>query len=342
MADFFNTVKITAPFMNAAVASPVRIQATALNSSTVTTMQVYVDDVLKYQVSGSSLNASVPMSTGKHYVVVQSWDTAGGIHKRGIYVNVQSEAVVVANPAPQSVVPSTSQVSATAGGQSTITKMQLYVDGISKYQSSGSTLSAAVSLASGGHTLSVEASDTSGNLTTTKIPVTSATPSVNILSPATSFFSPMFVSAATIDPTPVIAVQVYIDGTLVYQVSGTGVQATLPISTGKHWVVVQAWNQAGATYKKGMYVTVESVPITISSPKANATVPSPVTITASAPSSSAVQTMQIYIDNSLVYRTSGQTISHSFSLSSGKHYIVAKGWDAGGNNWWTGEYVTVN
>jgi acid phosphatase len=342
MADFFNTVTITAPFPNAAVASPVRIQATALNNSTVTIMQVYVDNVLKYQVNGSSVNASVPMSTGKHYVVVQSWDTDGGIHKRSIYVNVQSEAVVVANPAPQSVVPSTAQVSATAGGQSTFTKMQLYVDGISQFQSTGNTLSASVALKAGGHTLSVQASDAAGNLTTTQIPVTSAAPSVRILSPPATFYSPMFVSATTLDPTPVTTVQIYIDSVLVYQVSGTGVQATIPISTGKHWVVVQEWNKAGATYKKGMYVTVQSVPITISSPKANATVTSPVTVTASAPSSSAVQTMQIYIDNSLVYRVSGQTVNHSFTLSSGKHYIVAKGWDAGGHDWWTGEYVTVN
>ena len=79
MSDFFNTVNIATPFPNAAVASPVRIQATTSNSSPVTVMQVYVDSVLKYQTtSGSCVNASLPMSVGNHSIVVQSSDSAGG------------------------------------------------------------------------------------------------------------------------------------------------------------------------------------------------------------------------------------------------------------------------
>jgi phosphoesterase family protein/Big-like domain-containing protein len=343
MSDFFNTVNIATPFPNAAVASPVHIQATTSNSSTVTAVQIYVDNTLKYQVSGSSLNTNLPMSIGKHYVVVQSWDTAGGIHKRGIYVNVQSEAVVVANPAPKAVVGSSAAISATAGGQATVTKMQLYVDGNSQYQSSSNALNTSVSLTAGWHSLAIQASDTSGSLTTNKFAVTSASPTVHILSPAanSSFYSPMYVSATSIDPTQVVAVQIYVDNTLVYQISGTGVQATLPMRTGTHSVVVQEWNKAGATYKKSINVDVVPVPITISSPGANATVSSPVTITAYAPATSPVQTMQIYIDNALAYQASGYSISHSFTLASGKHYIVAKGWDAYGDNWYTGEYVTV-
>src|SRR6202030_719738 len=100
MSDFFNTVNITTPFPNAAVASPVRIQATASNSSPVTLMRVYVDSALKYQTSGGSVNANLPMSVGNHSIVVQSRDSAGGIHNRTISVNVQSQAVVVTNPAP--------------------------------------------------------------------------------------------------------------------------------------------------------------------------------------------------------------------------------------------------
>src|SRR6202035_2169398 len=166
------------------------------------------------------------------YIVVQSWDTLGGIHKRGISVNVQSQAVVVTNPAPQSLVGNALQVGAIAGGQNPVTKMQLYVDGNSQYQASGNTMQAAVSLSSGTHTLAVEAADTSGNLTTNKFSVTSASPSIHILSPAAnvSFYSPMYVSALAIDPTPVKAVQVYMDGTLVYEVTGIGIQDSIPVS----------------------------------------------------------------------------------------------------------------
>jgi phosphatidylinositol-3-phosphatase len=343
MSDFFNTVNIAAPFPNATVASPAHIQAGVSNSSPVTAVQVYVDNALKYQVSGNSLNTQLPMSAGAHNVVVQSWDSAGGIHKRAVPVNVQSQAVVVTNPAPNAVVGSPVQVSATAGGKNAVSKMQLFVDGNSQYLSSGNSLNTSISLESGMHTLAVQATDNSGNLTTNKFAVTSAKPAVQILSPAanSSFYAPMFVSATTVDPSAVVAVQIYVDNALVYQVSGTGVQASLPIGTGTHLVVVQAWNSAGATYKKAVTVNVVSVPITISSPAANATVASTFNITASAPVSSPVQTMQIYIDNALSYQVAGQTVNHAFTLGSGKHYLVAKGWDQYGNNWFTGEYITV-
>lgn len=343
MSDFFNVVNIATPFANATVASPVRIQAVASNRAPVSAMQIYVDNALKYQTSGGSVNTQIPMSIGKHYVVVQAWDTAGGIHKRGMNLNVQSQAVVVKNPTPNSVVPSTVQVGATAIGRTTFSKMQLYVDGDPQFQNSGNTLNASVSLSAGTHALAVEASNSSGSLTTNKFFVTSASPAVHILSPAPSarFYAPLYVSATTVDPTPVTAVQIYVDNALAYQVTGSGVQAALPIASGRHSVVVQEWNASGATYKKAVAVDVLNVPITFSSPIANATVSSPVKITAAAPGGSPVQTMQIYIDGALAYQGAGQTVSTSLAMSSGKHYLVAKGWDTLGNNWYTGEYINV-
>ena len=344
MSDFFNTVNIATPFPNAAVASPVRIQATASNTSPVYAMQLYVDNALKYQVGANSIDTTLPIPAGQHFIVAQSWDTAGGIHKRGIHINVQSQAVVVTNPAPQAVVGSQVQVGAIAGGENKVSKMQLYVDGNSQFQSSGNTLNTSIALSTGNHILKVEAADSAGNLATNKFSVTSARPSINIVSPApaTTVLSPIFVSARSMDPTPVKTIQIYEDHNLVYQVTGTGVQATIPMSVGPHLLAVQAWNAAGQTYKQAVNLNVIGVPITISSPKPNATVGSPVAITASAPSTSAVQTMQIYIDDAMVYQVSGKSISHSFALSSGQHKIVAKGWDAYGVDWFSTEYITIN
>jgi hypothetical protein len=106
-------------------------------------------------------------------------------------------------------------------------------------------------------------------------------------------------------------------------------------------LAVQAWNAAGQTYKQTVTLSVIGVPITISSPKPNALVASPVTIAASAPSGSTVQTMQIYIDGKMRYQVSGKTVSHSFALASGQHKIVAKGWDGYGVSWLSTEFITV-
>ncbi len=206
----------------------------------------YVDDALAYQASGSTVDTHVPMSMGGHYVVVQTWDIAGGIHKRGIYVNVKPQAVVVTSPAPNSIVGPSVVVSATGEGQTPIASMQLYLDSVLQYQSPGSVLNTSVPLGSGPHHLSVQATDSLGNLTANSFAVTSAGPAIQILSPVpnASFYAPMQISATTIDPTPVIAIQVYVDNTLAYQVRGTGVQAAIPLNQGAHSVVVQAWNKS--------------------------------------------------------------------------------------------------
>jgi hypothetical protein len=307
-------------------------------------MQLYVDNALKFQVAGNSIDTAIPMPAGQHFVVAQSWDSTGGIHKSGIYVNVKSQAVIVTNPAPKAVVGSQVQVGASASGQNKISKMQLYVDGNSQFQSSGNTLDTSISLSTGNHILEVEAADSAGKLATNKFSVTSANPSVNIVSPATlsGIVSPIFISATSTDPTPVQTIQIYEDHNLIYQVTGTGVQANIPMSVGQHLLAVQAWNAAGQSYKQSVTLNVIGIPITISSPKPNAMVASPVTIAASAPGGSTVQTMQIYVDDKLLYQASGKSVSHSFALSSGQHKIVAKGWDAYGVNWFSTQFITVN
>ena len=343
MADFFNTVEISAPFPNTNVSSPVHITAASLNNSPVIAMQIYVDHVLRYRTSAGSLSTKISMSLGDHRVTVQSWDAAGGIHKRSVDVNVQSQAVLITDPAPNAVVGSSVPVSAVATNTKAITKMQLYIDGNAHFQSSGNTLNTKISLSAGTHTLAVEATDSSGSLTRHKVTVTAASPSVKILAPApnSSVYAPLYVSAKTIDPTPVTTVQIYVDNALAYQVRGTGIQATLPISLGTHSVVVRTWNASGATYKRSVTVNIVPLPIKISSPIPNSTVNSPVTVTASAPTSSPVKKMSVYVDHALKYKTRGKTVTHVFTLSSGWHYIVAKGWDEYGHSWSKGEYIKV-
>lgn len=343
MSDVFNAVTIVAPFANAMVASPVHIQAVTANSSPVATMQLYVDGVLRYQSASQSLDTLLPMSLGQHYVVAQSWDAKGGIHKRGINVTVQPEAVVVTNPAPNATIGVSTSLTATAGGSTPISHINLYVDGISQYVSSGSNLNTSLRLTPGKHSVILQASNTSGSLVQNAFNVTAASPHISLLSPpaASASYGPTYISATTTDPTPVRAVQIYLDSSLVYEVSGTGVQTTLAVPNGQHSIVVQAWNRSGVSYKSAVAVHVIPVPITIASPGANANVLSPVHIAASAPANSPVQTMQVYVDNALAYQTSGQSANTSLSLSPGQHYLVAKGWDQSGHNWQSAEYINV-
>ena len=76
------SVTICTPANGAKVTPPVNIVAgTTDTTATVTAMAIYVDNVLATKQYVSQINASVAMSVGSHYVVVQAWDNAGRIVK---------------------------------------------------------------------------------------------------------------------------------------------------------------------------------------------------------------------------------------------------------------------
>ena len=302
MSDVFNTVSITNPFPGATVSSPLSVQALSSDSSPVSAMQVYVDSSLAYAIPGGSLNTSLPLSTGKHSVVAQSWDTAGGIHKRTVTVTAQSEAVVVTSPAPGAVVSSPVNVLAMAGGSASVNAMQVYVDNMSVYQTSKATLNTSVPMSAGTHNIVVQAWDASGGITKNSFNVTVATPSVTISSPIanSTIYSPVQVTATTVDPNTVFAVQLYLDNVLQYQMTGNGVSWELPVSPGEHSILVQSWDTASGIAKQSLTVNVVPVPVTISTPANNSTVTSPVAVQASVPTNSSIYDMQIYLDNALV------------------------------------------
>ena len=73
-------VTVTAPANNSTVSSPVKVvaTATAAKSAKITAMKIYVDSVSKYSVNAASINTTLKLSSGKHSMTVQAWDSAGG------------------------------------------------------------------------------------------------------------------------------------------------------------------------------------------------------------------------------------------------------------------------
>ncbi len=82
-------VTVSAPSANATVSSPATFVASATGNNPITTMMIYVDSQSAYTVQASDINTSLTMTSGKHYIVVQAWDSKGLVYKsQGFNINV--------------------------------------------------------------------------------------------------------------------------------------------------------------------------------------------------------------------------------------------------------------
>lgn len=145
--------------------------------------------------------------------------------------------------------------------------------------------------------------------------------------------SPVHVVASASSAHPVTAIRIYVDNVSVFLTSSSTIDTLVPMSTGKHNVVVQAWDSAGTVLKQAVGVSVAAAitaGVTISSPTSGSTVGSPVHMVASASSSHPINVMRIYVDNVSVYKTSGGTINTSLPMSAATHNIVVQAWDSAG------------
>ncbi|HEY3928774.1 MAG TPA: alkaline phosphatase family protein [Candidatus Koribacter sp.] len=84
------TVTICSPANGATVTSPVNVVAGATDSNTVSYLQIYLDHVKVYQVSGKSMNTSLSMSTGTHRLTVQAKDSTGKVFNSTVNITVSS------------------------------------------------------------------------------------------------------------------------------------------------------------------------------------------------------------------------------------------------------------
>jgi hypothetical protein len=166
-------ITITSPTNGATVASPVHFVLTAANAQAI---HIYVDNQLRYNVNANQVDTSLTMSTGGHYVVVQSWDAAGNLSRVTENITVSgssnpppSNGITVNSPSNGATVASPVQFSASAANA---TAMQIYVDDQLAYQVNASSINTSLAMSSGGHSVVVQAWDQSGNVTKSPLSIT--------------------------------------------------------------------------------------------------------------------------------------------------------------------------
>jgi hypothetical protein len=148
-------------------------------------MQIYVDNNLTYTVNAATLNTSLAMTAGSHYVVVQAWDSTGAYYKTPVTITVGSSTptgtctasvagVNVCAPVAGATSGSPVQFVAAAKSSSTapITAMRIYVDNVSDYLTNSSSLNTSLSLTAGSHYVVVQAWDSTGAYYKTPLTIT--------------------------------------------------------------------------------------------------------------------------------------------------------------------------
>jgi hypothetical protein len=219
---------------------------------------------------------------------------------------------------------------------------------------------------------------TATNPTPTPTPTPSPTPTgpcasagagVTVCSPASgsSAGSPVTITAVaqSASSSPITAMRIYDNNSSVYLVNAASINTSLAMAAGAHNVVVQAWDAAGAVYKKAVSLTISGTSTTSGGTTSGGTSPtapctssalntvaicapasasssgSPVYVSAAGSSQYTITAMQIYVDYSLGYQVSGSSISTNLALGSGTHRLDIKAWTTAGTSFMSTTKVTV-
>jgi hypothetical protein len=271
-------VTISSPASGATVSSPIKFVASAVSSTTypITAMRIYVDSVSMYTVNASSLSTSISLATGSHNVTIVAWDGTGKSYSKAESITVSTTptttaGITVSSPGSGATVtsPVSFVASATTGTSTLITAMRLYVDSVSKYTVSSSSLTTSQALTTGTHNVTFVAWDSTGKAynRSLSIYVSGATPSsgkVTITSPTagSTVNSPSQFTASATAPTgrTISSMTLYVDGVSKYTSNSASLSTSQTLASGSHTILVKAVDSAGSTYQASEGITVATAP----------------------------------------------------------------------------------
>jgi PKD repeat protein len=115
----------------------------------------------------------------------------------------------------------------------------------------------------GVYTLTATVTDNSGASSTASTSVTVKAPEVIVSSPASGAILPQqaHVVASGFSGNPVTAMQIYVDGAMVYSVSSANLDTAITVAGGTHTLLVKGWDKAGQNFSKSLSVTVNKPPV---------------------------------------------------------------------------------
>ena len=167
------SVTVCTPSVNGiATVSPVRVVAGTTDSLAVTTVQVYLDNKLVFQVKSNSVNTFVPMTTGNHLLTVQGWDTSGRTFKTNVPMSMTppcklkatNRTVAICTPGPAATVSLPVHLVAGVNDSNPLSSLQVFADGKQVFSTTSGNLDVYLNnLTAASHNLTVRATDAAGS-----------------------------------------------------------------------------------------------------------------------------------------------------------------------------------
>jgi len=169
-------IAFSSPAAGSTVGATVTASGNASDNAAVSYVDVAVDGGGWQRTSGtSSWSAPIAgLSTGSHTLTAQATDTSGNTSATSVAVTVAGDttapSVAISSPAAGSTVSGTVTVSGSAADNSSLTAVDVQVDGGTWNRASGTASWtwgwSTTALANGTHTLTARATDSAGNATT--------------------------------------------------------------------------------------------------------------------------------------------------------------------------------
>ncbi len=250
-------VIVSSPADGALLNSQVHVVASGFSGSPVTTMQIYVDGAIVYSVNSANLDGTITVASGPHTLLVKGWDNAGRNFSKQVAVTINKPPVAALTLSSGSILVGGSiaaSAAASTDSDGTIASTVIsFGDG-----SSITSISASHQYkAAGTYTVRATVTDNMGASSSTSSTVVVKPQFVTITSPTFTSTTSTSVRATGTSSSgyPVVATQVYLDGSLKYQSSTATADTTMPIAVGTHQIVIQGWDASGATFKSSRTVT---------------------------------------------------------------------------------------
>jgi PKD repeat protein len=250
-------VIVSSPAAGALLNSQVHVVASGFSGYAVTTMQIYVDGTIVYSVNSANLDGTISVASGVHTLTIKGWDVSGRNFYKQLSVTVNKPPVAALTLSSGSILVGGS-ITASASGSTdpdgTIASTVIsFGDG-----SSISAISASHQYkVAGTYTVKATVTDNLGASSSISSTVVVKPPFVTITSPTFTSTTSTSVRATGTSSSgyPVVATQVYLDGTLKYQSSTATADTTLPIAVGTHQIIIKGWDSSGASFMSSRTIT---------------------------------------------------------------------------------------